>query len=73
MISKIVKIRFLFLFIETFNGYSDVIINEVPILTNQIMVGSGVRAYSESSASSISGACSEAGASGGSGTFIFLK
>jgi hypothetical protein len=75
MISKIDKIRLIFSFIDTFHGYYDVILYQVPIITNQIMVGSGVGANAGSGANSGSRASSISGASSGagSGTFIFLK
>jgi hypothetical protein len=73
MISKIVKIRSLFSFIETFYGYYDVMLSQVPTICNQFMVGSEVGANSGYGTSSVFGATSGAGASSRSGIFIFLK
>jgi hypothetical protein len=51
---NIVKKCYFFHF-EAFYGYYEAILNQVPILTNQIMVGSGVRANSGASSGSGSG------------------
>jgi hypothetical protein len=65
--------RLLFSFIETVYGYYDIIINQVPFISNQIMVGSEVGANSGSGTSSISRESSGAGASSGAGTYTILK